>query len=286
MTDVDQRQDFPHFLVIGAMRAGTTSFHQFLASHPDIHLPHIKETDFFIARQNWQRGTEWYQHQYTLENRGAFGEVCPNYAKADVFPGVPERAQAFNPNMRILYIVRDPVERAISHYHHSLSYDQSLPPPADLIGSEPGLHILRTSQYMFQIRPWLKHFDEEQIAILDFQDLLENPQHTAQLVADHLGIPSDGFDARALKPANSSRDVASLPAFWMQQRTSRVGVWARRYLPRPVAGLLKKSASRFARTPTAAEFGPSLREQLAEHLSGDADEFRQFTGRKFSRWTV
>jgi len=213
MTSRDQRQGFPDFLVIGAMRAGTTSLHQFLASHPDIHLPHIKETDFFIGRQNWQLGREWYKRQYTLANRGIFGEVCPNYAKADVFPGVPERAHTFNPNMRIFYIVRDPVERAISHYRHSLSYDRSLPPPADLIGSEQGLHILRTSQYMFQIRPWLKYFDEEQIAILDFQDLLENPQHTAQLVADHLGLPADGFDARASKPANSSRDVASLPPF-------------------------------------------------------------------------
>ncbi|MGV6819028.1 MAG: sulfotransferase family protein [Parvularcula sp.] len=286
MTISRQREGFPHFLVIGAMRAGTTSFHHFLASHPDIRLPHIKETDFFIGRQNWQLGKEWYERQYALDNPGVFGEVCPNYAKADVFPGVPERAHAFNPNMRIFYIVRDPVERAISHYHHSLTYDRTLPPPADLMDSKQGLHILRTSQYMYQLRSWQEYFSDEQIAILDFQEMIENPQHTAQLVADHLGLSADGFDAGALKPANSSRDVASLPSFWMQQRTSRVGVWARRILPGAVAELLKRSAARFSKTPTPAEFDSNLRDQLAEHLSGDANEFRRFTGHSFSRWTI
>ena len=100
----------PDFIIIGAMRAGTTALADLLSRHPEIGMSRLKETDYFIAEKNFSRGPVWYQSLFPMD-RPIRGEASPNYAKSDVFAGVPQRIHAARPDVRLIYIVRDPVER-------------------------------------------------------------------------------------------------------------------------------------------------------------------------------
>ena len=100
------------------MRAGTTMLHDLLSGHPQISMARMKETDFFVAEKNLPRGTGWYGAQFDPA-RPIRGEISPNYAKAMDFPGVPERIFEHCPGVRLVYVLRDPVARAVSQYAHS-----------------------------------------------------------------------------------------------------------------------------------------------------------------------
>ena len=93
------------------MKCGTSSLHQCLDDHPGICMPRIKETDFFKTNENYQAGMEQYLGYFSGD--GIRGEISPNYSKCHLFPGVPERIHQALPDARLLYIVRDPLERII-----------------------------------------------------------------------------------------------------------------------------------------------------------------------------
>ncbi|MEZ5721509.1 MAG: sulfotransferase [Paracoccaceae bacterium] len=80
----------PQFIIIGAMKSGTTTLYRYLDLHPAVEMSRDKETDFFLTEKNRARGLDWYAAQFTSEAR-VRGEASPNYTKRRDFPGVPER---------------------------------------------------------------------------------------------------------------------------------------------------------------------------------------------------
>ena len=107
----------PTFITIGAMKCGTHSLHQYLDLHPEIAMSQRKELNFFLTEAKFAQGLEWYSAQIA-GNGTARGESSPNYSKCHMFPGVAERMHATLPDIKLIYLVRDPVERAVSHYVH------------------------------------------------------------------------------------------------------------------------------------------------------------------------
>ena len=80
----------PNFLVIGAAKAGTTSLYHYLRAHPQIYMSERKELNFFIEKDGWEKGQEWYEKQFERAGDAvAIGEASPNHSKYPLFPGVP-----------------------------------------------------------------------------------------------------------------------------------------------------------------------------------------------------
>src|SRR5687768_8813331 len=100
----------PNLIIIGAMKCGTTSMHGYLRRHRQIEMSGTKELDFFIAGRNWEKGPDWYASQFP-GGTAIRGESSPNYTSALIFPGVPERMHSVVPDARLLFMVRDPVDR-------------------------------------------------------------------------------------------------------------------------------------------------------------------------------
>lgn len=97
------RVTLPNFLVIGAMKAGTTSMHRYLDAHPDVFMATQKELNFFIEELNWSKGLGWYEERFAeAGDATARGEASPGYAGYPVRRGVPERIAATLPDARFV----------------------------------------------------------------------------------------------------------------------------------------------------------------------------------------
>ena len=118
----------PTFLIIGTMKGGTTSLHRYLRQHPDVFMPEQKELNFFLdeyagrpidppEERNWSRGLTWYERQFAgAEDERAVGEASANYTRYPTYPGVAERIAKIVPEMKLIYLMRNPIDRVLSHY--------------------------------------------------------------------------------------------------------------------------------------------------------------------------
>lgn len=272
----------PDFMVIGAMRAGTTSLQGWLSALRDVSLPAMKETDFFVAEKNWHRGFDWYRGLFS-RNGMVTGEISPNYTKRAAFPGVPARVAAANPDTRLVYIVRDPVARAVSQFQLSLAKG-TIPPASDLPGTAAEAHILEASRYFWQLEPWLDEFPREQLLILQFEELIADPLTTLGRIGAHAG-----FAAPETLPAggirNDSDSVARLPRWWHALRERETGVTLRRLVPPVLKQGLKALVAKAPGAPVP-DFPDALRERFREELAEDAAAFRHWSGLALEGWDV
>ncbi len=110
----------PTFVIIGAQKCGTTALHSYLARHPEISMSRPKELDFFVAEKNWDRGLDWYRQRWNGPDKPIRGESSPNYTAYPNFDGVPERMVELLPDIKLIFMVRDPVDRVRSSYIHAV----------------------------------------------------------------------------------------------------------------------------------------------------------------------
>ena len=175
----------PNLLVIGAAKCGTTSLHEYLNAHPEISMSREKELDFFVAEKNWGRGVGWYEAQF--EDAPARGESSVSYTAFPEYRGVPERIGEALPEARLIYLVRDPVERIVSHFlHHSIRNPGSS--LDELASSDLGRRLLDVSRYWTQLSRYLEHFPPEQILVVDTDDLRARRRETLQRIFAFVGV--------------------------------------------------------------------------------------------------
>lgn len=274
----------PEFIIIGAMRAGTTALAGRLAQHPDIAMSKLKETDYFIVEKNFARGPLWYRSLFE-EGKPIRGEASPNYTKSDVFPGVPKRIRAARPDAKLIYIVRDPVERFWSHYNHTFLMRGKVPPPDTLLDDREGGHILASSMYCRQLSAYLDVFPADQVCVIDFDDLAgdagETLAHVCRFIgADALDLPAPGAD-------NAASALAQTPGWALKLSQHKALLGLRAAAPAQVKdaarGLLAKVQRAPRKTPPVSE---AARARVADALAEDALRFRALIGRPFANWSV
>lgn len=279
---VPQRTAPVDFVVIGAMRAGTTTLHELLSRHPGISMSRDKETDYFVAEKNWWRGPDWYEAQFD-PSRALRGEVSPNYSKARDFPGVPARLAEHCPDARLIYIVRDPVARALSQYAHSWAMGELDQSPEELMRSDEYLSLLDISSYSVQLEAWLRHFPAERILIVDFRQLVESPRPQIDRLLAHIGAPSMALDE--VGTHNGAVQLSRVPRPLMRLARGRMRPLLTRILG-------QRARSRLGRLVAVAPPRPAppvpeaLQQRMREDLRPDAERFRRMTGMEFPHWSV
>ena len=203
----------PDFIIIGAQKSGTTSLYDFVIKHPTIAPAAKKELHYFSVQ--YARGELWYRSNFpTNLSRYNFykrtnqrlhsGEASPLYL---FYPIVPDRMKEILPGVKLIVILRNPVDRAYSHYHHelrknreSLSFEKAIELEKERCAGERErlikdpdfvpVHYRRHSYlargvYVDQLENWFKYYDRKQFLILATEDLHENPQPAAN--------PGSGF---------------------------------------------------------------------------------------------
>ncbi|MFD2740008.1 sulfotransferase family protein [Sulfitobacter aestuarii] len=271
-----------HFIVIGSMKSGTTTLYQHLVHHPDIGMSRMKETDYFIACKNFPLGFSWYRRQFPAQCRVS-GEISPNYSKHDVFPGVPRRIAEVLPETRLVFVARDPVDRFVSHYRHSVLMGHCSVSPAMLLKSSAGAHMLETSRYTAQLETYLKHFSREQLLILDFDQLRLTPQVTLDRLTDFLDLPPHPVGEAATH--NDAASIARMPRFVQRLWRSRM---MRRIDPLISRDMRDRARDLMSRGPARSmpDFPDALRAEVAERLADEAQAFRKLSGQDFQGWCI
>jgi hypothetical protein len=265
----------PDFIIIGAMKAGTTTLYEYLSRHPQVGMSREKETDFFVVGRGWECGLPWYQAQFA-PGRQVYGEASPNYTKCQVFPGVPGRVAGLIPAAKLIFIARDPVARAASQYRHAVLSGEPVPAPERLIGSAHLQHLIDCSSYAAQMDPWLAVFPRENFLFLQFEALIDDPGPGLAQVADFLGIRDDWPASDAIA-ANSADSLARLPPWLFALRKMRAAGWIKRVLSAEMRGRLKGMVTgKTARV--APDLPPDVLAYIGAALAADRARFAVISG--------
>lgn len=192
----------PDFVVIGAPKCGTTFFYHLLTQHPHVEPSAFKELHFFDLL--FEEGTEWYRHcflppQQKNGRRTITGECTPSYL---FHPHAPERMAGVIPKARLIALLRNPVDRTYSAYHHRAKNRDELPSFEETVETNlaaPNWGILSQSIYVDHLLRWSEFFDEEQMLVLRSEDFFARPQETITLTLDFLGLPGREPEASELR---------------------------------------------------------------------------------------
>lgn len=177
----------PDFIIIGAMKSGTTTLYQYLCQHADIFMTTPKEPGYFSRNEVYQKGPEWYLSLFANARPGQkIGEASTCYSRWPTYAHVPERIFKSNPKTKLIYLLRHPVDRAYSHYGHLRFYhDKTYPSFEDALVAEP--EIVDASKYMCQIEQFLQFFPKEQLYLVDFDGLIANPKDAVNEILAFIG---------------------------------------------------------------------------------------------------
>ena len=204
----------PHFILLGAQKAGTTSFFAALARHPGIQHPRKKEFHFF--NRKYLRTLLWYRKSFPTSRqlgRGRLtGEGSPSYL---CHPHVPRRLHKALPGVKLIALLRDPVDRAVSQYFHERAKGRESLPMAEAFAAEdarlePELRRMlrqpwydspvyryfsyqRRGLYAEQLTRFLQYFPREQLHVVRSEDFFDRPREILARAHEFLGLPADAI---------------------------------------------------------------------------------------------
>lgn len=273
----------PTFLGIGAQRSGTTTLHRSLDRHPQVFMPtQRKELHFFD--QYYERGEDWYRAFF--KNAGArpgvlaAGEITPRYLYD---PRVPARIHAFDPSLKLIAILRNPVDRAFSQYRFAIRDLDERRPFGRYLAEEPD--VLPRGAYAGQLARFLDLFDRDQVLVLIFEEVLPDPAVLDREVSAFLGIESGRMvgAAGSAGAANAAYRVRHAAAF---ARCRRVGVWCRSRGLDGIVNIAKAAGIKewFGRGGALPEMRSDMRAELATHYADDIAKLAELLGRNLAVW--
>jgi hypothetical protein len=290
----------PNFLVVGAQKSGTTSLHHYLQAHPDIFLPAQKETKFFVHDKYYNKGIEFYDSEYFSERNSerAIGEVDPDYLYYE--GALPRIAHDLDPaTLKLIFIFRNPVERAFSHYlmtfrrgQEPLTFEEAIEAESVRI-SEGHMENLRYSYitrgyYLRQVERFLGCMDRSQMLFLLSEDLETDPSACLRQVYTFLGVASDFVPSNLGERFHRATVPRSLSLLrWIKGRGA--GKRLLRLLI-PSASLRQSLRDRLLHlnqtTPSDLVLKTETRKRLVELYRSENTRLAAFLGRNLDRWNL
>jgi hypothetical protein len=191
----------PDFLIIGAMKCATTSLHEQLARQPHIFMSHPKEPNFFSDDENYALGLDRYRSLFREAPEDALcGESSTHYTKLPTFPHTVDRMAAALARVKLIYVMRHPVDRLISQYVHELTTGRITSGIHEAIDRYP--ELVDYGRYSIQLKPYLNAFGPESVLPVFFGRLARHPQDELERICRFLGYPGKPRWDHAMKPQN------------------------------------------------------------------------------------
>jgi hypothetical protein len=278
----------PNLIIIGAPKAGTTSLHRYLDLHPDVAMTTEKELRYFW-RADWRDRLPWYEAQFEFEGQPRVrGEATPAYAAYPHRDNVPRRMHELVPEVKLIYLVRDPIERLVSHWAQRRA-DGDLTPFAAYMQEldRPDNPIICASRYWLQLAQYLRFFRPDQLLVVDQHELRIRRDETLAEVFGFLGV-DEGFRSPEFALERNIRADKSEPRRVTTQLWDTILWPASRLVPRRVRDAIREPANRLLFRPIdeTPVITAALHERLSELFAPEMARLREFTGKPFSSWSV
>ena len=277
----------PNLIIIGGLKCGTTSIHHYLGLHPEIQMSKPKELNFFVHELNWDLGLPWYRGRFDSRFR-VRGESSPHYTNQPRYMGVPERIADTVPDARLIYMVRDPISRILSHWRHATGAGYETRPMEEVLGRDDQTYVTR-SRYWTQLQPYLEHFPREQIEVITQEELQSEREETMRKAFRFAGVDEDftseQFDrewerstAKESGQYQLMEKLIKLPGFRSFDRNFD-------RLPERMRWMVEK----VVHDPDAPEapkpkLTPEIEERLLAAFGEDSARIQEFAGLKFPGW--
>lgn len=176
----------PDFIVIGAMKCATSTLHTQLAAN-GCFMSEPKEPCYFSDDHVFERGPAWYRKLFEAARAEQIvGESSTHYTKLPTYPKTVGRMREMLPNVRLVYVMRDPLDRIVSQYIHEWTERQLDCSLADAIRCIP--RLVDYSRYAMQLRPYLDAFGQDRVVVVFFERLRSHPQEQLERVAKFVGV--------------------------------------------------------------------------------------------------
>lgn len=295
MTRATSELRLPDFVIIGTMKSATTTLQEQLVQQPGIFMCDPKEPNFFSDDEHYRKGLAWYSKLFSgARADDLLGEASTHYTKLPTHPLSVARMREHLPNARLVYVMRHPVDRLVSHYIHEWSMGNIDCGIDEAVGRHP--EMIAYGQYAMQLAPFFEAYGRGAVLPVFFDRLLREPQAELERVCRFIGYRGTPLWAQDLKPGNvSSERVRRFPLYGLVV-DSAVATWLRRALipqgwrdwvkarlsmqQRPVLGQKVRAA-------LEAEFDPELA-RLGEWLGKplNCKNFKQVTGAEELNWAA
>ena len=270
----------PNLIVIGAMKCGTSSLHEYLDRHPDIGMSQEKELDYFVGN-NSKQSLNWYQAQFD-PSKAIRGESSQNYSKAHFpwYAGAPKRIAALVPDAKLIYLVRDPIERYRSHIVENYLGETKKAKQINI--AQDG--YVKTGLYHYQLSFFLEHFPQEHIMVIDLDELNHDRLTVMNRIFGFLGVDQVADPSMFGFTVNANGEDF-LPS---RIRTSRPYRAIRKLAPRLTERTISVPLVRKTLFPGSykAPLSDAERDRLHAAFAPDVAALRALTGQAFAGWQV
>lgn len=285
----------PNLFVIGASKSGSSALHAYLGAHPQIAMSRVKEPCFFVDQEELREAWPIIARQACSHDLDAYlalweggedalyrGEGSVYYSQAPHRSGVAARIAAACPDARIIYTVREPVERALAHYWQRFKELQELRPPEEAV-REDALYR-DTSDYAAQIEEYRRHFPAAQIKIVVAEELRTKRREVLADVINWLGLAPFEYADAQLTERHRSPPTSRRQRFAFVRHARNSWAWARlrKIMPSSwIDGLRQVSTSDFAKAEVDVA---AARAHLESELAPRRAAFEALLGRKIDIW--
>ena len=288
----------PDFMILGAMKSGTTTLHSYLSRHTSIFMCSPKEPMFFSREDIYARGLDWYFSLFQAAREDQVcGEASTCYSRWPHFGDVAARIHSAVPDAKFIYVMRHPVDRAYAHYRHEMQ-DRLVFRHEKAISLDEALEtlpvIVETSLYRRQIDKFLNYFPSDRFLLLFFEDLTRNPGPVLAMAQRFLGLEQEDTlhepkvvanpFGRVKRKSDALRRldaIARLPGFALVKKL--IPARSRASLRSSLESGLMAAASAWTGSNALAEqlspLSDDVRKRLLRHFSAPNRELEQLMGR-------
>lgn len=285
----------PDFIIIGAMKSATSTLQEQLSCLPGVFTTNPKEPNFFSNDSIYENGLQWYSGLFARAGVSDIkGEASTHYTKLPRYPKTVYRLKEYAPDAKLIYIMRHPIDRLISHYIHNWSMG-FVPRQKSLEEAlEEYENFVSYSLYAMQLAPWLEAYGKSKILPVFFDRILRYPGQELERICKFIDYPGPVKWSENISPSNvSSERLRKFPFYDFVVRSPAMSWVRQRFVPQYLRESIKSRLRLQTRPQLSEEYRAKLVRIFNEDLSIlggllgvklNCENFRELTAKQELDW--